>query len=153
MDDSAKQAVRGFPVTNEAYEEAFTLLKNRYGNPQLIISSQMNNLINFEKVVNSNFKKLKNLFDRIEGSVRALNTTGPLLITIVLEKVPNVIHLQISRKLGKNNWNIEEFLVAINAEITTRENYQFLKHNENNDGNKFNLHRVLTSGINKKKFS
>ena len=112
-------------MTNEAYEEAFTLLKNRYGNPQLIISSQMNNLINFEKVVNSNFKKLKNLFDRIEGSVRALNTTGPLLITIVLEKVPNVIHLQISRKLGKNNWNIEEFLVAINAEITTRENYEF----------------------------
>ena len=45
LDSSAKQVIGGFPVTNEAYKEAFTLLKSRYGNPQLIISSHMNNLI------------------------------------------------------------------------------------------------------------
>ena len=73
LDGSAKQAVGGFPVTNEAYGEAFTLLKNRYGNSQRIILSQMNNLIKLEKVVNSNVKELRNLFDRIEGNVRALN--------------------------------------------------------------------------------
>ena len=89
----------------------------------------MNNLIKLEKVVNSNVKELRNLFDRVEDNVRALNSIGinsdhfgPLLIAIGLEKLPNVIHLQISRKLGKNNWNIEKFLVAINAEITAREN-------------------------------
>ena len=73
LNGSAKQAVGGFPVTNEAYQEAFTLLKNRYGNPQLIISSHMNNLIKLEKVVNSNVKELRNLFDRVEGNVRALS--------------------------------------------------------------------------------
>ena len=76
---------------------------------------------------------------------------GPLLIPIVLEKLPNVICMQISRKLGKNNWNIEEFLVAIHAEITAWENYEFLKQDENNDGNKFNSQNALTSSINKKK--
>ena len=63
-----------------------------------------------------------------------------LLIPIVLEKLPYVIRLQTKCKLGKNNWNIEEFLVPIDAEITARENCKFLKQNENNDGNKFNSH-------------
>ena len=62
-----------------------------------------------------------------------------------------MIRLQISCKLGNNNWNIQEFLVAINVVITARENYEFLKHDENNDGNKFNSQHTLTSGINKKK--
>ena len=98
LDGSGKQAVTGFPVTNEAYEEAFTLLKNSYGNLQLIISSHMNNLITLEKPVSLNVKKLRNIFDRVEDKIGALNAIrinsdhfGPLLIHIVLEKLPNVI--------------------------------------------------------------
>ena len=48
---------------------------------------------------------------------------------IILEKLPNTIKLQISRKLGKENWNIEQFLSAINQEITARENLEYLKQN------------------------
>ena len=101
---------------------------------------------------------MRNLFNCLEGNIRALNTMGinsdhfgPFLIPIVLEKLPNVIHLQIRCKLGKNNWNIEEFFVAINAEITAREKSKKLKHDENNDGNKLNFQYALASGINKKK--
>ena len=54
---------------------------------------------------------------------------GPLLVPIILEKLPNTIKLQIRRKLGKENWNIEEFLSAINQEITARENFEYLKQN------------------------
>ena len=46
-----------------------------------------------------------------------------------LEKLPNTIKLQISQKLGKENWNIEQFLPAINQEITARENFEYLKQN------------------------
>ena len=49
--------------------------------------------------------------------------------------------------MGKNNWNIEEFLVPINSPRELR----ILKHNENNDGNKLSLQHALTSGINKEK--
>ena len=48
---------------------------------------------------------------------------------IILEKVPNTIKLQVSRKLGKENWNTEQFLSAINQAITTRENLECLKQN------------------------
>ena len=54
---------------------------------------------------------------------------GPLLVPIILEKVPNTIKLQISRKLGKENWNIEQFLSAINQEITASENFEYSKQN------------------------
>ena len=46
-----------------------------------------------------------------------------LLIPIILGKIPNVIQLQISRQLGKENWNIEEFLQFVNREITARQSY------------------------------
>ena len=38
----------------------------------------------------------------------------------------------------------------INAEITARENCEFLKHDENNYGNKFDSQHASTSSINKK---
>ena len=54
----------------------------------------------------------------------------PLLIPIVLEKIPNVIRLQISRKLGRENWNKEEFIKCINEEISARQHFQYIKKQE-----------------------
>ena len=83
------------------------------------------------------FPVLRTLYDNIESNTRALKSVGiesehfgPLLIPIVLEKIPNVIRLQISRKLGKDNWNIDEFLKCIREEISARESYEFLKRDE-----------------------
>ena len=39
------QAVEDFPLTNDTYIQAWELLKERYGNPQLIISTHMNERI------------------------------------------------------------------------------------------------------------
>ena len=90
MDSSRKQAVKDLPVTKEVYKEAFTLLKHRYENPQLIISSHMSNLVKLEKAVNLFVKELRNIFERVEGNIRALNTIrinsdhfAPLPIPIV----------------------------------------------------------------------
>ena len=38
-----------------------------------------------------------------------------------------MIKLQISRKLGSDNWNVQDFLACINEEILARENYEYLK--------------------------
>ena len=110
------------------------MLKERYGNPQIITFCHINNLIDLEAVSGSNVKDLRDLFSKIKINVRALKTTGihedkvgPLLIPIVLKKLPNVIRLQISRRLGKENWNIKEFMDCINTEIIARGNYEYLK--------------------------
>ena len=105
-------------MTNENYLKALTLLKERFGNTQLIIASHMNDLIKIEKASN-NITKLRQMYDKIEANVRALNSEGidsmhfgPMLIPIILEKLPNSIQLQISRRLGKSNWDVEEFIYA-----------------------------------------
>ena len=36
--------------------------------------------------------------------------------------------MQISRQLGKETWNIDQFLQCIDQEITSKERYEFLKN-------------------------
>ena len=66
----------------------------------------------------------------IKSNVRALRCLGKnyelfgaLLVPNILEKLPNTIKLQISRKLGKENWNIEQLLSTVNQKIITSKNF------------------------------
>ena len=94
----------------------------------------MNNLIKLHPIIKPSIKDMQKLHDTIESNVQAFRSLGinhehfgPLWVPIILEKLPNTITLQTSRKLGKENWNIEQFLSAINQEITARENFEYLK--------------------------
>ena len=69
-----KQVIENFPLTNENCIQTWQLLKERYGNLQLIISTHMNNLIKLDKVNGANVKDLRALCDKIESNVRALNS-------------------------------------------------------------------------------
>ena len=77
------------------------------------------------------FKGLRNLYDQIEGHVRALNTAGvtaehygALLIPIIVEKLPDEIKLEISRKLGTQNWKIDAFMKILKVVITLKVKYK-----------------------------
>ena len=48
---------------------------------------------------------------------------------VILEKLPSTVKLQIGRKLAKENWNIVQFLSAINQEISAKGNSEYLKQN------------------------
>ena len=76
LEKAPLQAVENFPLTNDTYIQAWELLKERYGNPQLIISTHMNELIKLNKVNGSNVTELRELYDPIETNVRALKTIG-----------------------------------------------------------------------------
>ena len=74
---------------------------------------------------------MQKLHDTIESNVRALRTFwinyehfGALLVPIILEKLPSTVKLQISRKLGKENRNIEQVLSAKSQEIIAWENFE-----------------------------
>ena len=51
---------------------------------------------------------------------------GPLLIPIILEQLPDDIKLQVSRTLGRENWQIEEFMTTLKLEIAARESCNFM---------------------------
>ena len=113
---SALQTIDGMPLTSDNYLKAKDLLEQRYGNQQLIVASHMNALVKINKIVKANAKELRNLYDKVELNIRSLESAGvnsvnfgPLLIPIV----------QISRKLGTDNWGMADFMKNIN---------QFEKH-------------------------
>ena len=137
LNGSALQTIDGLPLVNDNYVNARDMLQKRYGNPQLIVSSRMNSLFKLPKIVNANAKDLRELYNKVVINIRALNSAGvnsehfgAMLIPIVLEKLPNIVRLQISRKLGSDNWNITEFMNSINDEISARENFEFLRNTE-----------------------
>ena len=78
-------------------------------------------------------------YNNVESNVRALENLGVSfeqfgsLLILIFEKLPNMIKLQISRKLGSGNWNVQDFLACINEEILARENYEYLKRDKFED--------------------
>ena len=75
----------------------------------------MGSLIKLEKIsgYRAPIKELRNIYDKIESHLRSLLTLGvdsghfgPMLVPIIVNKLPNEIRLEISRKLGKDNWKI-----------------------------------------------
>ena len=56
----------------------------------------------------------------------------PLLIPVILERLPDATKLPITRKLGKKNWKILELVECIKEEVDARENCEF--SNEKLDG-------------------
>ena len=109
---AAERCIDGIPLTKYNYSVATSLLHERYGNKQLIIATHMSKLLKLEKVKNGrSSKEVRDFFDKIEGHVRSLVSMGvhaehygPLLIPIVLDRLPDNIKLQISRTLGDANW-------------------------------------------------
>ena len=138
---AAARCVEGIPVTNENYGIAMKLLQERFGNAQLVTATHIGKLLNLEKVKNGrDIKEVRDLFDQIEGHVRCLvsggvnkEEIGPLLIPMILDRLPDDVKLQVSRNIGKSdtNWHIEEFMKTIKDEIVARENCDFMKSRSN----------------------
>ena len=146
LSGEAERCIEGLALTKDNYREALEILEERYGNRQLIVASHMNRILKLECVTScKTIKPLRSLYDQVEGHVRSLYTVGvksqeygPLLIPIIVEKLPEEIKLEISRKLGRNNWMVDEFLKILKDEIVARESCSFMKYQEKNGGGKEN---------------
>lgn len=102
----AERCIDGLVLTSDNYNAALDILKERYGNRQLIVASHMNRILKLERVAScKSIKPLRSLYDEIESHVRSLFSVGvrseeygPLLIPIIVEKLPDEIKLEISKK-------------------------------------------------------
>ena len=128
--DQALAAIQGLSLTARNYKEALYILKDRYGNKQLLISSHMEKLMNIKPVTAINdIKKVRQVFDFVEVHVRNLHTLeietdqyGPLLVSIVMSKLPSDIKLHVSREMPLNEgWDVTLLLHNLKKEIESRE--------------------------------
>ena len=104
----ALAVISGLSLSGANYKEAMSLLKGRYGNPQVLISAYMESLLKLGKVRSlSDISGLRKLSNDIENCVRNLrsmdvetSTYGSLLIPLLKERLPDDLLFHISRRLA-----------------------------------------------------
>ena len=107
------------------YQQALELLKNRFANPQLIISNHMESLYKLKEVdTDHDIQRFRNLYDKIESNIRGFmglginkEQYGPMLIPLIMGKIPSEFRLMISRKFEKGTWDINGLLETFRTEL------------------------------------
>ena len=72
---------------------------------------------------------------------------GPLLIPVILDRLPDEIKLEISRKLGKENWRIDDFTKVLKEEITARECCLLMKCQGGNEASENDAKHFTTEAL------
>ena len=85
----------------------------------------------------SSTKDLRSLYDIIEYQVRSLNSLGldqksygPMLVPVILSKLPQEFKLTISRSIGKNRWDVDVLLKRFQQELEIREKIEVTENND-----------------------
>ena len=77
LSGQAAKSIEGIPLTEQNLKSAVEILKDRFAQPQVLISSYMNNLLHLNKVENvEDTSKLRKLYDQLEINIRNLTTMG-----------------------------------------------------------------------------
>jgi hypothetical protein len=128
LEGAAARAIQGLSLTSANYEHAIALLKERFGKPQRVITSHMDELLKIPSCNKDNPSSLRYVYDKISIHVRGLESLGvsadqygSLLIPIIMDKLPSEIKLQVARKATGEVWEINELLKTIQVEVEARE--------------------------------
>ena len=128
LEGPAALTLQGLSLTEANYDSAVELLKGRYGNPQQIITSHMDQLLKLPTCTGEKASLLRHIYDKLNIHVRGLrtlgiNTTqyGSLLIPVVMSKLPNEIRLRVARENKDEVWELSQLMEIIRVEVEARE--------------------------------
>ena len=160
VEQPAKSSIAGFALTAVNYLAAVKVLQRRFGNKTVVQRAYVNELLNVKPVFNANDTvRLRKFFDTVETNFRGLEALGveketysEIVVPTVLNKLPEVVRLTITRDKEHLKWNIKDFVDALQAEVELRECHALTSPagNNNNDGNNYSRRRrepVTTSTL------
>ena len=91
-------------------------------------------LLKLPKINNDNVIKMTSSYNIIKSNLGSLIKMGlnpsqysPLLIPVILERLPDSIKLMVTRKFRNINWYISDFINRTKQEVGARENFCFIK--------------------------
>ena len=102
------------------------LLKERYGDAQIVINTHYVELINLKPVPNT-AKGLRSLYDHIEKQLRSLealeqNVDQDIFIAMITSKIPKEVIIQLELQKGaRNKWSVRELRELFNNYVAARE--------------------------------
>ena len=122
----ARSAIQGLNLSNENYEVAIGILKERFGNEQEIIDLHYNQMINLYPASNTT-SSLRNLLDLLEKHLRSLevlkqNVNQDVFVAMIRAKLPEDVLLQLEMlKEAKKKWTVYALRDKLLEYITGRE--------------------------------
>lgn len=124
------KAIESIALSNETYEKAWNILKERYERPRLIIESHVRSYLNLDNINRNNIRES---IDNITKTIRSLeainqNPSGgdTLLIQILLNKLDKVFREEWQEKSIKIELpTIKEFLEFLNKKSDILESLNF----------------------------
>ena len=128
--------ILGLSSTSENYDAAVTILKSRFGNPQIVIQINMDVLLSLPNIeyTSSDICLLRKMLDAIETTSRNLppydidsNHYGPILISVVMKKLPEEFRLELSREMPVRKWDLLKLLEVFSEELAPTERCQSIK--------------------------
>lgn len=137
LEGPALLAIKGLALTEENYQASVDILKQRFGNTQLVISAHMDELLKLPVSSGDKPSQLRIIYDKISVNVRGLEALGiksdqygSLLIPVIMSKLPSEIRIEIARKTTSEVWQIHDLLEIIRKEIEAREISENVRVNE-----------------------
>ena len=103
LEGKAKHILEGLQLTNANYEIAVKLLKERFGNEQLIVKSYSSALRDIPVCPNDP-TKLQAIYNKIEKLLRSLEALGEniensLLVSLILSKLPPETRFELAKHI------------------------------------------------------
>ena len=141
LSSSAQECISGLTLSNENYKEAILLLKERFGNTQLLINAHMESFINLPRVKSMNqVSDLRNMYDQLEITVRNLKTLnvvpetyGSFLVPLLTQKLPSELTMIMSRDFKDQIWELKEMLNLFKVELEAKERCPNSTYNSKRD--------------------
>ncbi|XP_064466296.1 uncharacterized protein LOC135377646 [Ornithodoros turicata] len=129
----AAAAISGLSLTNENYDTAIDLLKQRFNQRHLIVEEHLNRLLHLPPVVDAGkFVRLRELYDEVQVRVRSLQALdvgtkeyGIMLMSVLRKAVPREVTLEYNRKHkgapSEGRTEVEDFMDFLKVEVESRE--------------------------------
>ncbi|CAC5425230.1 unnamed protein product [Mytilus coruscus] len=134
---TAQSAISGLQLSNENYDVAIDILKDRFGDIQNAVNAHYVELINLSCASNRT-SELRFLFDKIERNLRSLaalnqNIDQDVFISMITTKLPEAVLVQLEIQKGSDKWTVEKLRDLLKSYIAAREAAESQSKEKTND--------------------
>ncbi|GBO23785.1 hypothetical protein AVEN_13262-1 [Araneus ventricosus] len=126
----ALSCIKGFAVSDDNYESAIKLLKDTFGQTDVLINAHVSKLLNMSPLKNSsNLQELRNFYFKCQTQIRSLDslvvksdTYSVILSAIILKLFPNDLALEFSKaQISSSNHNLEDLMKFLHDVVSVRQ--------------------------------
>lgn len=137
VEDEAERAIASLRITEENFQKAWTILKERFDNKRAIIDKQIKKAMDLERVQHISAQQLRNFHDQSKECYALLKdvSSEQILIHIFKNKLDNLTKSLYQQQIeeNENNESMNEFFVFLNKRCRVLETMDFKKQNSKED--------------------